>query len=58
MSSAVGFFNDSRAGTALYLSPVPLPHLADEWEASAERKKGRKSHNLALTDLKMSFLCV
>lgn len=58
MSSAVGFFNDSRPGAALYLSPVLPVQLADEWGASAARKKGRNSHNLALTDLKMSFSCV
>lgn len=29
--------------------------LTDEWLASAEIKKERKSPNLALTDLKMSF---
>lgn len=52
MSSGVELlFNDSRAGTALYLSPVSLLITFDEWETSW----GRVSQNFPLVALKMSF---
>lgn len=53
MSSGVELlFNDSRAGTALYLSPVSLLITFDEWETSEGR--GRESQNFPLVALKMS----
>lgn len=54
MSSGVELlFNDSRAGTALYLSPVSLPITFDEWETSREGKSERVKTS-PLVALKMS----
>ncbi len=58
MSSGVELlFNDSRAGTALYLSPVSPLITFDEWETSRERKRERESgsQSFPLAALKMSF---
>lgn len=48
MSSGVELlFNDSRAGTALYRSPVSPPITFDECETSGESKRGESKLSLS-----------